>query len=55
MGTKPLFVETIGKRGKEQIVVVCDDGSVFISNWDDGDWSEMRPIPGTQREQEGRD
>ena len=54
MGTKPQFVEKIGKRGKEQIVVVCDDGSVFIYSWENGEWSEMSPIPGTKRDQEER-
>ena len=54
MGTKPLFVEKIGKRGKERIVVVCDDGSAFVYTWDHAEWSEMSPIPGTERDQEER-
>ena len=54
MGTKPLSVEKVGKRGKEQIIGVCDDGSVFIYNWKDDEWSERSPIPGTERDQEER-
>ncbi len=50
----PMFVEKIGKRGKERIVVVCDNGSVFIYSWKKGEWSEMSPIPGTERDRQER-
>ncbi len=48
----PMFVEKIGKRGKERIVVVCDNGSVFVYSWKKGEWSEMSPIPGTEHDRE---
>lgn len=32
------------------LVVVCDDGAVFIYDWNEGEWGEMAPVPGSRRE-----
>jgi hypothetical protein len=32
------------------LVVVCDDGAVFIYSREEGQWHEMAPVPGSRRE-----
>ena len=32
--------------------VVCSDGAVFSKRWDEREWGEDAPIPGTRRAQE---
>ena len=48
MARKPVAACTHGQGDAECVVVICDDGSSWIYNFDDYEWSEMAPIPGTK-------
>ena len=41
------------RKGEYHLIVVCDDGSVWLSQATTGvTWDEMQPVPGTARERE---
>ena len=46
-------VGTVTRNGNQRVIVVCDDGSAWLSEPITGvDWQELNPVPGTARERE---
>jgi len=51
---KPVAGIVDPKGSSTEVGVICDDGSVWLSNSDSDEvfWKEITPIPGTRREKE---
>jgi len=54
MARKPVAAMMVeeARRDFDSILVVCDDGSAWVSNDLTGDWQERKPVPGTARHNE---
>jgi hypothetical protein len=54
MARKPVAAMMVeaARRDSSSILVVCDDGSVWVSTDVTGDWQERKPVPGTARHNE---
>jgi hypothetical protein len=54
MARKPVAAMMVeeARRDSSSILVVCDDGSVWVSTDLTGDWQERKPVPGTARHNE---
>jgi hypothetical protein len=44
-----------GESSSQELIVVCDDGSAFMFNWREGEWTGLKPIPGTDADHSGED
>jgi hypothetical protein len=54
MARKPVAAMMVeeARRDFHSILVVCDDGSAWVSTDLTGDWQERKPVPGTARHNE---
>ena len=49
-------VVTTTSGGNAHLIVVCDDGSVWLSKATTGvTWDEMQPVPGTRADREKKE